>query len=122
MDLGVVSVAQTALSAVSQVGNLRAWLYPDASLVFTPADCQSAIRQTTSRLPVCATTLAASFHRKQGILPPYPSVAAYCRACAESSATTALYCSSFAKFFISSGSACGSNNMAPLPPSLPYSA
>jgi hypothetical protein len=48
MNLGVVSVAQTVLSAVSQVGNLRAWLYPDASLVFTPADCQSAIRQTTS--------------------------------------------------------------------------
>jgi hypothetical protein len=48
MNLGAVSVAQTTLSAVSQVGNLRAWLDPDASLVFTPADCQSAIRQTTS--------------------------------------------------------------------------
>ena len=58
MNRGVVSVAQTALSAVSQVGNLRAWLDPDASLVFTSADCQSAIRQTPSRLPVCATTLA----------------------------------------------------------------
>jgi hypothetical protein len=50
---GAVSVAQTVLSAVSQVGNLRAWLYPDASLVFTPcrlpvgdtADCQSALQR-----------------------------------------------------------------------------
>ena len=53
MNPGAVSVAQTALSAVSQVGNLRAWPDPDASLVFTPcrlpvgdtADYQSALQR-----------------------------------------------------------------------------
>jgi hypothetical protein len=41
-------VAQTALSAVSQVGNLRAPPDTNVPLVSTPADCQSAIRQAAS--------------------------------------------------------------------------
>ena len=49
-------------------------------------------------------------------------VAAYFRVSADSPAHTDLYFSSSARFFISSGSACGSNSIAPLMPSLPNSA
>ena len=48
MNLEAVSVAQTALSAVSQVGNLRAPPDTNVPLVSTPADSQSAIRQAAS--------------------------------------------------------------------------
>ena len=51
-----------------------------------------------------------------------PRVAAYFRVSAESSATTGLCFSSSARFFISSGSAFGSNNIAPLVPLGPNSA